>query len=215
MNDIKRIFLDTSVVKHSIRNRPQLQASENAGVYEFINVDPTAKVQDEKHKKLREEIDLISKIAECAKRGEVELLWGIDSMTEFLRILDIPFPGFSVLAGAGITKVQGPVKFNYIVPHDRSWKTVQIDLLKSIEHPRYLQLRKACGANQGESVNGNQLLDAFHIWCAEYANSTHFLTTDFKLSRVIGKYKASPPIVSVVLPSQLLQEIARGSTQST
>jgi predicted nucleic acid-binding protein len=216
MKHYRRVFLDTCVVKHSIRRRTRLQRSEHSSVYEIVEEDPTARVRDEP---LRTEIDLLSKVAECAKRGDIELLWHIESLTEFLGIYSFPGGGSSELIEVGVTNVKEPIDYNFIssplqFPFNQTSKTSQIKFLKNIKHERYLELRKACGANQGTQVRENQLLDAFHIWCAEHAGATHFLTTDFKLIRVVHSYKTAPPQVRVVTPSELLAEIAKDSTAS-
>jgi hypothetical protein len=88
------------------------------------------------------------------------------------------------------------------------------NFLKSITHPRFLQLQRACGAFQGDSVKENQLADAFHIWCAEAANASHFLTTDFTLANLVRRHRTAPPQVRVVAPSELLDELGPVSAHS-
>ncbi len=204
-----RVFLDTTVVKHSIRSRTDLSPrrhSLNVGdrlqeflVHEIVDVDPTASVQPG----LRTEIDLLSHIARRAKAGDIELLWHIGSEIEFFGIYLFPGGGASELLDAGVTMVEGPIKYSRLL----SPLSPLSDFLSSIDHPRFLELQRACGAFQGDHVNEKQLVDAFHVWCAEVANASHFLTTDFSLARLVRGHKAAPPRVQVVAPSELLDEL--------
>jgi hypothetical protein len=89
------------------------------------------------------------------------------------------------------------------------WEEGQYRFLCSLDHPRFRQLQRITGAYQGaQSANRNQLLDAFHLWCAEHNGSDYFLTLDFKLARVIEKAK-NKPSVPAVRPSELLNAIRR------
>lgn len=214
MSQRPRVFLDTSVIKHSIRSRgvlkPRSQQPRWVGqvVYDLVDEDPTSRVHDEP---LRTEIDLLSRVAELARRGEIELLSHVESQLEFWGILLVPGGGISELLVAGITHVEGPIKYSRIIAAPflgEPARTLQIRFLRSLQHQRYLDLQRACGAHQGDHVNEKQLLDAFHIWCAEEAGATHFLTTDFKLLRAMRSHKTYPPQVRVVVPSELLNEIS-------
>ncbi len=77
------------------------------------------------------------------------------------------------------------------------------------EYPRFLELRKICGANQGSSVNENQLIDAFHIWCAEEAGATYFLTCDLKLRNLIRNRTQNPLRLELVAPTELLAALGK------
>lgn len=217
-----RIFLDTSVVKHSFRSRRTLRprmkkifwngAEHDVVVHDFVTQDPASRV---KNPELKAEIDHLSTIARLAREKSVELLWNNESHTEFCGIWMVPSGGQPELLQAGVTWVEPPIQYSRVLhsiwPDERSWKDVQIEFLRGIEHPRYFQLQKACGANQGGSINENQLIDAFHVWCAESSGASHFLTTDFKLVRLVRGHKSFPPKVKVVLPSELIAEIGNDS----
>lgn len=124
----------------------------------------------------------------------------------------VPGPGISVLHGVDIETVEGPIEYSRVIvgPHLGLGdpRELQIQFLRGIEDKRFLQLQRACGAWQGSSVNDNQLLDAFHVWCAEHAAATHFLTTDFKLTRVVKTYKQAPPQLKIVTPSELILDLS-------
>ncbi|MGI8727920.1 MAG: hypothetical protein ACR2K6_09630 [Solirubrobacterales bacterium] len=178
-------------------------------IYEPVTIDPIAKVQSEA---LRAEIELLTEIARLAASGEIELLWQAETQIEFLGQYMIPGGGRSELAAAGIRLVEGPIEYSRMISpihpfSGETWRTVQVDFLKSLDHPRFRELRRACGADQGSLVNGRQLKDAFHIWSAEVAGATHFMTTDFKLIRLVRSFKSCPPLVKVVRPSELLADL--------
>lgn len=218
MSNRTRVFLDVSVMQHSIRSRTVLRKRPRPGLgghdlFEIIQEDPTSRKREEP---LRTEIDSLSRVAELARRGEIELLFHSETIVELLGNLKFPGPGSSELAAAGVTKVKGPVEYSrFITPFPpsplsgKTWRTMQIDFLKSLDHPRFLQLQRACGAYQGDHVNESQLVDAFHVWCAEEAGATHFLTNDFDLIDLVKKHKRWPPRVRVLAPSELLSEVAK------
>jgi hypothetical protein len=212
-----RVFLDTTVVQHSTRARTVLsprRASLNVGgrlhevvVKEIVSIDPAASVQDPA---LRAEIDLLSAVARRARAGEIELLWHIESEIEFFGSHKVD-GGASELLDAGVTMVDGPVKYSrQVIPSPLSgdtWRSLTTDFMRRMNHPRFLELQRACGAFQGDRVHERQLADAFHVWCAEVAGASHFLTNDFKLIRHVRDHKAAPPRVRVVAPSELLAEL--------
>lgn len=217
MDQRPRVFLDTCVVKHSIRKKTVLRPRppkqirwgntiHESIVHDVVTYDPTAKVQDEP---LRTEIDRLTDVATLAKAGRIELLWHNESQIEFWGIYLIP-GGHSELLQAGVTMVEGPIRYGRVLSPTRpgeTWSSVQLEFLKSLHQPRFRALQKACGALQGEQIHDRQLLDAFHIWCAEEAKATHFLTTDLKLVRTVRACKTVSPLVRVVTPSELLTEI--------
>ncbi len=160
---------------------------------------------------LRAEIALLPRVAELAVRGEIELLWHVESLVEFLGIHLLPGGGTSLFFEANVTHVEGPIKYSRIIAGGLAFgkdaETLQLEFLERLSHKRFRELQKACGVQKGSRTYRNQLLDAFHLWTAEEAEATHFLTTDFKLIRRLRDYKVPPTKVKVVKPSELLQEI--------
>lgn len=110
----------------------------------------------------------------------------------------------AIFFGAPVTMVEPPFKYERIVV---GGPESQADFVKSLKISRLNQLAVACGAMQGETINANQLMDAFHIYCAEAANATYFLTMERKLIRLIERHRRFPPRLKVVLPSQLLADL--------
>ena len=129
----------------------------------------------------------------------------------------------TTLLEAPITMVKDPFPYartisGSIAPShsgDDSWRQAQTRFLLSIDYPRFLELRKVCGANQGATVNENQLADAFHIWCAEEGGATHFLTCDRKLLRLIRNRKTYPLKIRAVSPSELMEILKATLPQSS
>jgi hypothetical protein len=215
-----RVFVDTATLRHSIRSRtrlvPQKQTTVWGGkvlefdVYELNTLDPTAKVTEEP---LRTEIDLLSRVAMLAKSGEIELLWQVETQLEFLGQYKMPGGGRSELAEAGLTLVSGPIEYSRMITPPlgmpgQTWRSMQLGFLRSLQHPRFLELQRICGANEGaQKRRDSQLKDAFHIWSAEVANATHFLTTDFKLVHRVRDFKALSTVVKVVAPSDLMADL--------
>jgi hypothetical protein len=201
---LARVFLDTAVVQHSIRSYQEFRGPN------LVDIDPTARVPPGR---LKTEIDLISEVAQLARAGDIELIWHFETWWEFAGIDLLPGGGTSELLDAGVTMVvKGPIQYSRpLTPlsllSSDTCRSLMIDFLKRITHPRFQQLQRACGAFQGDHVNENQLVDAFHIWCAEAADASHFLTTDFKLAKNVRSYKTAPPRVKVVKPSELLDEL--------
>jgi hypothetical protein len=184
-------------------------------VHEIVDIDPTASVEP----KLRAEIDLLSEVARRARVGDIELVWHIETELEFFGIYQLD-GGRSELLDAGVTMVDGPLKYRRLLspmsPLSRdTWRSPRTDFLKSVNHPRFLELQRACGAFQGDHINEQQLADAFHVWCAEATDASHFLTTDFKLARSVRGHKTAPPRVRVVAPSELLDELGPSGTRNT
>ena len=112
-----------------------------------------------------------------------------------LETVEAPVQYGRVMIGAGINQEQE-----------------QFSFLPSLKHPRFVELQKMTGAYQGAGkLNRNQLLDAFHLWCAEHNYCSFFLTLDFKLLRVLQKSKRKLN-VKAVKPSKLMAEVNVGES---
>ncbi len=111
--------------------------------------------------------------------------------------------------GAPYEIVDAPIEYSgVLIGMGMDARQMQYDFLSSLNDRRFLKLQKMTGAFQGERrANRNQLLDAFHLWCAEHNECEYFLTLDFSLIRVLRKNRRSQPLVQVVRPSELLERI--------
>lgn len=208
------VFLDTSARKHAIRDRESLRIIRGTTAYEFFTQDSASGVDH----KLKSEIDLLPRVAALARAGRIKLITSPELIVELLGTFTIPNAGSSVFDGIAIESVDGPVEYSRILGGwfgDRlgSAKELQVAFLRSLQADRFIELQRACGAYQGRTLNENQLVDAFHIWCAEHAGATHFLTTDFKLGNVTKTFKGAPLKVKIVKPSELLLELGEGEVE--
>jgi len=212
MDQKPRVFVEPSVMQHSVRSRrllrPRAEQPEWMGeqiLYDLVEEDPTACVKGDG---MRVEVGLLPRIAEAAKRGDIELLSHMESVFEYLGVHRLG-DGPSTLLQAGVAWVKDPVPYSRIIagPSFGDARALRADFLKGLRHGRFLELQRACGAHRGSRAHENQLADAFHIWCAEEGGATHFLTTDLKLIRVFGSQKETRLRVEVVAPSGLLREL--------
>lgn len=206
-------FVDTNILKFAaselFRFRPRQEQIQwgpktlNLVVHDQVIVNPNDRIPNPT---LKAEIDLLPMVAVLGKTGVVDFVqtvealyeaWGIPNMDSEsgpfygaqIRLLkDIPFRYGRVMGGLGI---DGEVE--------------QLRFIKGIRNPRFEALQRASGAFQGRDnpPNSNQLIDAFHLWCAEVAGCSYFLTLDFKLQRSLLNSKLELP-VKVLRPSELL-----------
>jgi hypothetical protein len=203
-----RVFLDTSARRHAVRHRYQYRPVPGAPIYRLTDEDPTSRIEGE----LRKEIDCLDEVATMARNGRITLLTSGEAMLEFLINEKIPNNRSSPFAGIAIEYVEQPATCERILGGfpGLSSETVtaqQIRFFESLDDKRFLQIQRACGAYQGSTTSGKQIRDAFHLWCAEFADASHFLTTDLKLIRLVRNYKTAPLCLKVVKPSELLLDI--------
>lgn len=208
---VPKVYLDTTVLKFSATELPRLQprnTSINWGgknidvtVHDFIEVNPNNLIPNDK---LKVEAELLPRLAELGKLGAIEYVinneteqesWGLPNM-------DSKTGRFY---GAPIKTVKAPLEYSRTVAGgETKSRERQYCFLSSIRHKRFLELQKMTGAYQGKQpLNHNQLLDAFHLWCAEHNNCEFFLTLDFKVIKVLG-LSPKKSTVQTVRPSQLL-----------
>jgi hypothetical protein len=208
------IFLDTSVLKHSadrlIRGR-KCKVTRQWGdipvsmdVTQFVEAYPNARVKGP----LTQEFSYLPFIADLAKTGRVRLVSHAEVRMELWGLPKLDDPR-GLFQGAPIESGPNPLEYGRVVA---GWSTIQktdpqLDFLKGITHARFHQLKVAAGASPSSQKYKNQLMDAFHIWCAEAASAKYFLTTDLKLVRLISLHKAHPPSCRVVAPAQLARSL--------
>ena len=215
---VPSVFLDTTVFKFAATTlrryvgRPStvqwgpLQVHGVTYTEEVVN--PNDRISDAK---LKSEAGLLPAIADLGVRGQLSFLisdearleqWGLpnlDSETgDFygapIRIASAPIEYARVMGGLGIDR-----------------RLEQSRFMESLDNPRFLELQRASGAYQGNNpTNRNQLIDAFHIWCAEHNACRFLLTLDWKLQRSLAKTRV-PMKVQVVSPSELLRALEGGS----
>jgi len=209
-----RVYLDTSVLKFSATRLPRLLPRNqriNWGgrvheitVYESVYINPNLSI---KNPGLKAEAELLPKLAESGKLGQVSFVIQTETLVESwgLPKMDSTTGRFY---GAPYQTVEAPIEYGRVVfggPSD--FKVLQFDFLVKLKSRRFLELQRFTGAYQGDrGQNRNQLLDAFHLWCAEYNRCDYFLTLDFKLIRML-RSRESAVRVRVVRPSELLAAV--------
>lgn len=212
--DNTKVYIDTNVFKFSatelLRLTPRKQSmawgdkTHDVTVHDLVYVNPNERIQNPE---LKTEADLLPKVAELGKQGHLEFVVNLETMFESWGL-----PNMDSQTGkfydAPYKIVDAPIKYSRILfglaidPREN-----QYNFLAGIKKKRLLEWQKLTGAYQGNlRPNRNQLLDAFHLWCAEYNGCVYFLTLDFKLIKVVRENTRRAIPVKLVRPSELLQE---------
>ena len=206
------VYLDTCVFKFSQTQLPRPMPREqlvNWGgkthkviVHDFGHINPNEKITNSV---LKHETDLLPTVAELGKQGKLRFGTCFFTSMEVLGMFNID-SRTGAFYGASYENLQAPVEYCGVV--DKDFKKHQLRFLSNITDKRFLDLQKVTGAYQGEAkpTNLNQLLDAFHIWCAEYNECNYFLTLDFKLIKMARRTHRTIH-VKLMKPSELLQEV--------
>lgn len=208
------VFLETTVLKASVDTRlvllPEPQKVQwgdrefVVNVHQPVFVNQNVKFLDQgKHERYEDTVSLRF-IAALAKERKITLM---SHEEVFLELMGLPRvigegPRFY---GAPIQRIEGPVRYERIVA-DGSGRDHQFEFLAGLKHPRFLDLQRACGAFQGydRPPHRNQLIDAFHLLCAESAGATYSLTLDDSLIRTLSNHKTHKAGVTCITPKRLL-----------
>ena len=216
MNKNIKVYLDTNVLKFGIESArrlvPRNQSLNVNGkeiqfkIHDIFDIPVHEKVRNQEP--LYKGIKLLPRVINFAKQGKFAFCTNFETMFEFWGILLLEEKK-SYFEGSEIKEVQAPIKYSRILAgFGQDSKTRQFEFLKSIKDKRFQELQKVTGAYQGENkYNRNQLLDAFHFWCAEYNKCDYFLTLDFKMINHLRKQKKFTSMVKIVSPVELLNEI--------
>ncbi|MCL5669600.1 MAG: hypothetical protein M1392_06535 [Gammaproteobacteria bacterium] len=207
------VFLDTNVLKASVDTRLVLRPEPqkiNWGGREFevdvhrpIYINQNTKYLAQGNRERFEDTVALRFIAALAKEGKIHLVMHQEVLFELMGLPRAT--GGPRFYGAPIEKVEGPFQYSRTVV-DGTDHDYQYEFLSRVEHPRFKELQRACGAYQGQNkpLQRNQLLDAFHILCAESASATHFLTLDDSLIRVLTNQSPRKTTVTPITPKRLL-----------
>jgi hypothetical protein len=157
----------------------------------------------DENSQIKAEALLLPTIASLGKEGIVNFLIGIETQVELSLIPNLD-SRTGYFYNAPRTMVEPPVRYERILYGGvEDPKQAQYAFLTSLQDRRFLELRKMCGAEQGNNVNRNQLLDAFHLWCAEHHDCDYFLSLDFKLAHMMTN-SGKKLRCRVARPSELL-----------
>jgi hypothetical protein len=213
-----RVYIDANVFKFSATSLPRLRPREVETawgptkqlrtIHDFIIDNPNDRIKN--NPELKREAELLSEVASLATVGLAEFVINVETRIEMAGLpnLDSETGRFY---GAPLKDVDAPVQYGRIMfGGGTNYRDAQFDSLCLLKDKRFHELQCITGAYQGEMKrNRNQLLDAFHLWCAEYAKCDFFLSLDFKLARMIANSKVKPN-VPVVKPSVLLMAVRSG-----
>lgn len=210
------VFLDTVTFKYASERliRPRLRPVTHrwgdqevtVNVTQYVEVFPNAGL----HGNTAKHVEILPFIAYLAKVGRVALQthkevefesWGLPKM-------DDPRGRFY---GAPIGETPDPFPYGRTIS---GWSPLgkvdwQFEFVRGIQHPRFEQLKRAVGAMPESRSYKNQLLDAFHVLCAESAKVDFFLTVDLALVRNVTRYKKAPVTIRVVTPKDLLMSLLK------
>lgn len=208
------VYLDANVFKFAATRLLRLFPREHTvtwgerefstTVHDFGYLNPNESISNAD---LKAEAQLLQKVAEMAKSSRLSLMVQLETRLEAWGLPRMDSDD-GPMYGAPLVAVNAPIQYGRIVVGGgESADERQLNFLRSLRAPRFLELQRATGAYQGPGrLNRNQLLDAFHLWCAEYNRCNYFLTLDFKLQRVLEQSRKELN-TSVVRPSQLLQAV--------
>ena len=173
------------------------------------------------HRKLNadqaKQVKWLPLIAHLAKRHRIELLCHFETFWEFRSL---PKTDDQPLYGARIRHVKNPFEYHRIVAGTENlcplkypklgWaKSRAVECFEKVDDARFLELQRICGAYQGENTGSpNQLLDAFHILCAERAGADFFLTCEKKLVRC-SNHPRFGSSVRIVEPQTFVKELVQ------
>ena len=208
------VYLDANVFKFAASELRRFVPEEThltwgsheitVDVHRLEQIDPNDSI---KSPSLKDEAFLLKRVAELAVLGRIRCYVQVETQLEVWGLPNMDSES-GLFYGAEIHEVDAPIQYDRVIAVAfRDSHEIQFDFLCSIDHPRFLELQRVTGAFQGlRPPNRNQLLDAWHLWCAEGCAATHFLTLDSKLARLCAGHR-SRPRVRVVLPAQLLGEL--------
>jgi hypothetical protein len=216
---LPKVYIDTNVFKFAAtqlqRMVPRRQTLNWGGqvhevvVHDLVDLNPNENITNPD---LKAEAVLLPRLADLAATNQVEYVIQTETLFESWGLPNMD-SSTGKFYGAPYKVVEAPITYSRILigGHEDSAE-MQFNFLKSIRAERFLELQRITGAYQGEGeLNRNQLLDAFHLWCAEHKKCDYFLTLDFKLIRVLGNNRNKQLPVRAVRPSELLTALISGT----
>lgn len=218
MRAVPHIFLDTTALKYAVDERLVLAPEETIvhwGNHEVRSVVykpqfqfPNGKLlQDGNVRQFRETL-LLPCLASFAKKEFIKFLCHPEVECELLWLPRTADPR-GRFYGAPIERASDPFPYRRILVDASGKIDHQYEFLARIKERRFLELQRATGAFQGNDrpFNRNQLLDAWHLYCAEHVRADFFLTLDIRLQRVTRTSKRYAPRVEIVTPEALVRTL--------
>lgn len=213
-----RIYVDANVIQHSDVDRAYWLPEDRRLDWGEMTIEsrtyPRYEVVDKRWSmgdfELRRELVVLELLAQFDSVAGIRFLQQFETELEANYRLGASPPLF----GAAIIPAADPI------PYARSvlgfGARPQLEFVQSINHPRFRYFQKLAGVQPGMSEGRRraQMLDAWHLWCAERNECGFFLTMDFKLVRMLSgtggpKSDDQPQTpVRAVTPSQMMVQVA-------
>ena len=209
------VFVDSNVLKFAATHLPRFVPKKEeiqwgpriveVVVHHEVVVNPNDNIANPI---LKAEADLLPQAAAFGKSGVVEFVRTVEALYEEWGLPDMDSET-GTFYGAPIRLINAPFKYGRVMGRlGIDGKAEQYRFLTSIKSPRFDAIQRATGAFQGaQPLDRNQLIDAFHIWCAEAAGCAYFLTLDFKLQRTVSQSKLETPLL-LLRPSEFIGALA-------
>ncbi|MGB7541402.1 MAG: hypothetical protein WBM28_05230 [Burkholderiales bacterium] len=212
------VFLETTVLKASVDTRlvlvPQTETLRwgdreiTVDVHHPVYLNQNIKFLRKGQRERFEDTIALRFIAALAKEEKIKLL---SHKEVYIELMGLPrvFGNGPLFYGAPVQKIRGPIEYERIVI-DGTGRDHQYEFLLQLRHPRYLELQRLCGAYQGDDCppNRNQLIDAFHLFCAESSGADYLLTHDDKLIKAVLNDKTRKVSIKPITPKRLLITLA-------
>jgi hypothetical protein len=200
-----RALLDTNIRPATVTRRQMARTNEKRGKA-WYSTDFLTTVKRQLRNKTQSESDAIygalKEIAEMAKAGALHLFESDETFFEGLQVKLPELRGseFDVFRDVKVRFVRGPLQRTYVISAEFSKEEMNerwLRTLESIEHPRFLVLKKQTG--------GNHLADLYHLWTAEDNALDCFITLDDKFVNAVTFPQRLKTTVKICNPMRFLQ----------
>ena len=214
-----RVYVDSNIVRHTgaygFRWLPEevtLQWGPHTIVqtvcrrYEIVD-----RMVEQADERLRKETVAARLLSQFDRLPNVTFMQHWETDWEWRR-RDSSWPGIgSPFRGVNMVEADSPVERFRVVAGRGAPEPERI--FDGIDHSRFVFLQQLAGVQPGMSAKkrASQLMDAWHLWCAEHNACDYFLTMDAKLIRLVGAPRRcssqEPYGVQLLKPSVLLRRM--------
>lgn len=207
---VPRVFLDTNILKLAVDERAVWRSCPKTVTWGPILVtadvaEPGLQYPNQKLVlKMQQQARCLPKIAALAKAGTVALWVQDEVLMEFMGLPRIRGTK-GLFYKAPLQRIPAPHEYSRIVASGcNSARDLQVGFVRGIQSKRLSELARACGVHNGGKHADNQMIDAFHLWCAESAGADYFLTCDMRLINALRRSRLAPAAPELVTPTELL-----------
>lgn len=208
VNHKMKVLIDRNIEINAITHKtvlaPQvIRWGPHAQIIEIAQRAHFAPRDDENFR--AEQLPYLATVCNLAKEGRLQFFTSHEMRMEKLRQKGRceGYLGINLLQDVPVKSVRGPVQRAFLIgPTGTHGVTEeeQMEFFRSIQHPRFLQIRNATG--------DAHIDDAFHLWTAEEAALDTYLTMDQRFWRVVNqKKKIVDSVVLVMTPKELCEHL--------